>query len=32
MVVSGDEPHRFLIRDRDSIYSEGVDRTLAAMG
>jgi putative transposase len=32
MVISGDEPHRFVIHDRDSIYSEGVDRTLAAMG
>jgi len=32
MVVSGDETHRFVIHDRDSIYSEGVDRTLAAMG
>jgi putative transposase len=24
--------HRFLIHDRDSIYSDGVDRTIAAMG
>jgi len=24
--------HRFIIHDRDSIYSEGVDHTLAAMG
>jgi transposase InsO family protein len=32
MVVSGDQPHRWLIHDRDSIYSEGVDATLAAMG
>jgi len=32
MVMSGDEPHRCLIHDRDSIYSEGVDRTIAAMG
>jgi putative transposase len=30
--VSGDKPHRFVIHDRDSIYSKGVDRTLAAMG
>ena len=32
MVVSGDQPHRFVLHDHDSIYSEGVDRTLAAMG
>ena len=32
MVVSGDAPHRFVIHDRDSIYSEGVDRTIQAMG
>jgi putative transposase len=32
MVVSGDEPHRFVMHDHDSIYSEGVDRTIAAMG
>ncbi len=32
MVVSGDQPHRWLIHDRDSIYSEGVDASLASMG
>jgi transposase InsO family protein len=32
MVISGEEPHRFLIHDRDSIYSDCVDRTIAAMG
>ncbi len=32
MIVPGDQPHRFVIHDRDTIYSEGVDRTLAAMG
>jgi putative transposase len=32
MVMSGDEPHRFLIHDHDSIYSEEVDRRIAAMG
>jgi len=32
MVMSGDEPHRFLIHDHDSIYSAKVDRTIAAMG
>lgn len=32
MIVSGDQPHRYVIHDRDSIYSEGVDRSLAAMG
>jgi transposase InsO family protein len=32
MIVSGDQRHRFVIHDRDTIYSDGVDRTLAAMG
>ena len=32
MIISGDQPHRYVIHDRDSIYSEGVDRTLEAMG
>jgi putative transposase len=32
MVVSGEQPHRFVVHDHDSIYSEGVDRTLAGMG
>jgi putative transposase len=32
IVVSDDSIHRFVIHDRDSIYSEGVDATLAAMG
>jgi transposase InsO family protein len=32
MIVPGDLPQRFVIHDRDSIYSEGVDGTLAAMG
>jgi putative transposase len=32
MVVSGDRSHRWVIHDRDSIYSEGVDATLVAMG
>jgi putative transposase len=32
MVMSGDESQRFLVHDRDSIYSDGVDRTIAAMG
>jgi putative transposase len=31
MIVAGDEPHRFVIHDRDTIYSEGVDATLTAM-
>jgi putative transposase len=30
--VSGDQPHRYVIDDRDSIYSEGVDRSLTTMG
>jgi putative transposase len=32
MVMSGEEPHRFLIHDHDSIYSDRVDQTIAAMG
>src|SRR5262249_37926362 len=32
MIVPGDQPHRFLIHGRDSVYAESVDRTLAAMG
>src|SRR3989454_11201011 len=32
MAVSGDQPHRFVVHDHDSIYSESVDRTIAAMG
>jgi transposase InsO family protein len=32
MIVRGDQAYRFVIHDRDTIYSEGVDRTLAAMG
>jgi hypothetical protein len=30
--VPGDQAHRFVIHDRDAIYSESVDRTLEAMG
>jgi transposase InsO family protein len=32
MIVPGGQEHRFVIHDRDAIYSEGVDRTLEAMG
>jgi transposase InsO family protein len=32
MVVSGDQTHRWVIHDRDSTYSEGVDAAVAAMG
>src|SRR6267143_3991719 len=32
MIVPGDQLHRFVIHDRDSIYSDGVDATVAAMG
>jgi len=32
MIVGGDQAHRFVIHDRETIYSEGVDRTLEAMG
>jgi putative transposase len=29
--VTGDEPYRFVIHDRDAIYSSAVDCTLAPM-
>jgi putative transposase len=32
MVASGDQRYRWVIHDRDRIYSEGVDTTVAAMG
>jgi len=32
MVTSGDDTHRFLIHDHDSIYSEAFDGTIEAMG
>jgi hypothetical protein len=32
MVVPGDQLHRFVIHDRDSIYAEGVDKTLWVAG
>jgi putative transposase len=32
MVVPGDQSHRYVVHDHDCIYSEGVDRTIAAMG
>jgi transposase InsO family protein len=32
MIVRDDQAHRYVIHDRDTIYSEGVDRTLEAMG
>jgi putative transposase len=32
LIVPGDQAHRFMIPDRDTIYSDGVDRTLEAMG
>jgi putative transposase len=32
MIVLREQAQRFLIHDRDRIYSEGVDRTLEAMG
>jgi putative transposase len=31
MIVPGDQVHRFVIHDRDTIYAEGVDRTLEAI-
>jgi putative transposase len=32
MIVRGDQAHRFVVHDCDRIYSDGVDRTLQAMG
>jgi len=32
MLVSGHEADRFVVHDHDTIYSEGVDQTIAAMG
>lgn len=32
MVMLGDEPDRLFVHDRDSTYSESVDRTIGAMG
>jgi len=32
MIVPGDQGHRFVIHDRDTIYSDSVDRTLTATG
>ena len=32
LVMSAEAPHRFLIHDHDSIYSDSVDRSIAAMG
>ena len=32
LLISGDGPHRFLIHDHDTIYSDRVDRAVAAMG
>src|SRR5262249_11221352 len=32
MIVRGDQVHRYVIHDRDTIYSAGVDRTLNVMG
>jgi putative transposase len=32
MIVPADQAHRFVIHDRDTNYSEGVDRSLEAMG
>ena len=31
-IVPGDQPQRFLIHDRDSIYAAGVDAAISAMG
>jgi len=31
MVVPGDQSHRYVVHDHDSIYPGGVDRAIAAM-
>ena len=31
-IVPGDQPHRFLVHDRDSIYAAAVDDAVTAMG
>jgi putative transposase len=31
MITPGDQRHQYVLHDRDTIYSEGVDRTLTAM-
>jgi transposase InsO family protein len=31
MITPGDQRHRYVLHDRDSIFSDGVDRTLTAM-
>jgi transposase InsO family protein len=31
-VVSGEQPYRWVIHDRDTLYTEGVDRTIEALG
>jgi transposase InsO family protein len=31
-IVPGDQPHRFLIHDRDAIYAAAVDDAISAMG
>jgi putative transposase len=32
MAVSGEQPYRWVIHDRDSIHTEGVDRTIGTLG
>jgi transposase InsO family protein len=32
MVMSGDQSRRWVLHDRDSIYGEGVDRTITTLG
>jgi transposase InsO family protein len=32
MAVSGEQPYRWVIHDRDTIYTEGVDRTIGTLG
>jgi len=30
--MSGDQPYRWVLHDRDSIFDEGVDHTITALG
>ena len=32
MAVLGEQPYRWVIHDRDTIYTEGVDRTIGTLG
>jgi putative transposase len=32
MIAAGDQPHRFLIHDRDSVFTQGIDEMLGSAG